>query len=483
MNTNRQISILKRPALLAFLTVFFVVQLSSKTELNGIDFEKFKGLWLTEIDNEAIYLLIKKNHLASYIYKDRLDNKVYKGNWKLTNENIISVSGFDFKDSKFYIAGIDSELTDFINGDKNISTLSKVSKEILGVWAMPPDFEAPQNQHMPSTYFGLWETQDLNELKVIKIHNDRTVISIIKQDSSVSPHLPLQGEWYKHGQQLHIAWEDGSYSIIDNRAKDRVKLFDFAPGEIINEEASNYKIIKQNQSDKAISDWSKNQESLEKLSKISLSHLSYKSLLKFYRGKWITFNETQPNTIDVIKFNRFGGVNLASKSKINGTWYLQGKRCLINLEGGIRMQLKYIGSAFLVFVYEANRPLDGFPNKILKTAPLDTEKLNMLNNEAYFTLRLLNQVDHSNLRGKKLSNLISNLSGKDGIDNTPSSPWWWPIWSDNPKIEERNSFSLNNLSPPLTNDTDSIASSTETKQTNLPDPIDEINKSKWEWPF
>ena len=82
---------------------------------------------------------------------------------------------------------------------------------------------------MPSTYFGLWETQDKENPRIIKIWNNRTVISKNKEEVS-SPHDLLQGEWYKHGQQLHIAWEDGSYSIIDNRNENRVKLFDFAPG-------------------------------------------------------------------------------------------------------------------------------------------------------------------------------------------------------------------------------------------------------------
>ena len=86
-------------------------------------------------------------------------------------------------------------------------------------------------------------------------------------------------------------------------------------------------------------------------------------------------------------------------------------------------------------------------------------------------------------KGQQTMPLISNWSNRDTINPSPSSPWWWPIWSDNPKIQESEPFSTNNLSPSLTNDADSIASSTEAKQTNLPNPIDEINKSKWEWPF
>ena len=229
MNTNRQISILTWPALLVFVTVFCVIQLLAETDSSGIDFEDYKGLWLTEINDEAVYLLIKKNHIARYFYKDRIDNNVYKGQWKLDEENTLFVSSFDFNDLRFRLESGDSELANLLKGDTSISILTKVPEDILGEWARPPDYEAPKNTYMPSTYFGLWETQDKENPRIIKIWNNRTVISNNKEEVS-SPYDLLQGEWYKHGQQLHIAWEDGSYSIIDNRNENRVKLFDFAPG-------------------------------------------------------------------------------------------------------------------------------------------------------------------------------------------------------------------------------------------------------------
>ena len=482
MNTNRQISILTWPALLVFVSVFCAIHLSAETNSSGIDFEDYKGLWLTEINDEAVYLLIKKNHIARYFYKDRIDNNVYKGQWKLDEENTLSVSSFDFNDLRFSLDRGDSVSVNFPKGDTSISILTKVPGGILGEWARPPDYEAPKNTYMPSTYFGLWETQDEENPRIVNISNNRSVFSKNKEATS-SPHDLLQGEWYKHGQQLHIAWEDGSYSIIDNRNKNRVKLFDFAPGTAINEDLADHKLIKRSPSDVDESDWSKNQKILAQQNNISLSQFDYKSLLKFYRGEWITLDGTQPNAVEIMKFNRFGGVNLASNSKIKGSWYLSGRGCLINLEDGIRMRLKYIGSAFLVFVYEANRPLDGFPNKILKAAPKNSQKLDLLNAEVSFTLKLLEQVNQINPKGQQKMPLISNWSNSDTINPSPRSPWWWPIWNDNPKIQESEPFSINNLSPSLTNDADSIGSSTEAKQTNLPNPIDEINKSKWEWPF
>ena len=335
---------------------------------------------------------------------------------------------------------------------------------------------------MPSTYFGLWKMQDKENPRIIKIWNNRTVISKSKEEVS-SPHDLLQGEWYKHGQQLHIAWEDGSYSIIDNRNENRVKLFDFAPGSVINEEAADYKLIKQSQSDFDESDWSKNQQILAQQNNISLSQFNYKSLLKFYRGEWITLDETQPNAFEVMKFNRFGGVHLESDSKIKGSWYLSGKGCFINLEDGIRMRLKHIGTAFLLFVYEANRPLDGFPNKILKTAPLNQNKLNTLNAEIILTFKLLKQIDSLYPKNGKPIPLISNWNDHYKSSHNSRDPWWWPIWSDTPKIKKDEDFSTNKLSTSLTNDADSIDFPKKAKQIKLPNPMNDLNKSNWKWPF
>ena len=483
MNTNRRISISRWPALWIFMTVFFAIHLTAKIDSVEIGFEDFKGLWLTKINNEDVYLIIKKNNIASYFYKDHIDNKVYKGQWQLGEDNTLLVSTIDSKNLRFYLEGGDSKLTYPLKGETSFPILTKVSEEILGDWARPPDYDPKKNSYMPSSYFGLWETQDQTNPTLIKVWNNRTVIRKSKEESIAGPHDLIQGEWYKHGQQLHIAWEDGFYSIIDNRNKNRVKIFDFAPGAVIDEEGADYKIIKESQSAFEESDSSKDQQILAQKNNIPLSQFDYKSLLKFYRGEWVTLDETQPNAVEIIKFNRFGGVNLASDSKIKGSWYISGKGCLINLEDGIRMRLKYIGSAFLVFVYKANRPLDAFPNKILKTAPLNQKKIDMLNAEVYFTLKLLKEIDHLNPIEGKPTPLISNWSDRRTINPTPSSPWWWPIWSDNVNIKKSDTFSVNNLSPSLTNDGDSIGSTKEAKETILPNTIDKINKSQWEWPF
>ena len=458
-----------------------LTHLSAYNDLTVYDSDEFMGLWLTEINNEAVYMLIKKNHNASYFYKDRIGNNVYKATWEL-EENLLSVSSLDFENLHFKL---EDNLTEAnpLNTKKNVSVLLKIPEEILGEWARPADYEASESVYIPSNYFGLWETQVQEKPMLIQVFKNRTVFSISKDDLNSNPQNILQGEWHKHGKLLHIVWENGSYSIIDNRDENRIKIFDFSPGEAIIERPSDYNLIKKSQKEFKKSYWSKDQKALKQNSNISLDQFNYKSLLRFYRGEWIILDETRPEALEFMKFNRFGGVDLASSIKIRGSWYLSGKECLINLEDGIRMRLKYVGSSFLIFKYAANRPLDGYPNKILRSAPLDSQKLNLLNAEVYFTSKLLEQVGQLKTKEKKGISLIPDWSDRQIINPLPSSPWWWPLWSDNRIIKGQDAFSENNSTTSLTNAIQSIASNVESERINSPDFEFFPNKSKWEWPY
>lgn len=485
MNTTSHTSILSRLILSTFMTMACVIHSFADTEPLGYNFDDYKGVWLTEIEGEAVYLLIKRNQIAHYFYKDRIDNSVYKGTWELDEGNFLLVSGLDFDHLSFRLESDSETLNEDVTDHLNITTsrLIKVPEEMLGEWARPPDYEEPKNKYMPSTYFGLWKTVDQATLRMIKVSDNRTAFNISEQSESTPSPDKLQGEWYKHGKQLHIVWEDGTYSIIDNSNESMVKLSDYASGESISEKTEEYTVITQSQSESDEKYWSENQSPMIERSNISLSQFDYKAMLKFYRGEWMILDQTRPDAIEIMKFSRFGGVDLASDKGTDGNWYPSGRGCLINLDDGIRMRLKHIGSAFLVFVYEATRPLDGYPNKILKAAPLNPEKLDLLSTKPYFTMRLLEQINQLNDQSSKSMPLISNWSDRDAINSPPSSPWWWPIWSDNTKNNNKGSFSTNNSSESLTKESDSIASNKETSLKNKTQSIDQIKTSKWKWPF
>ena len=182
------------------------------------------------------------------------------------------VSSLDFENLRFQLKRASEESIDTYV-ETGITALTKVSEGLLGEWALPPDYESPRNNYMPSTYFGLWETQDQKNSQIIKILDNRTVISFSNEESTSKLPTILQGEWDKHGKQLHVAWEDGTYSIIDNRNEKRVKLLNFDSGEEIIDDSSEYTLITQSQEESEKSYWSTNQLALIQQQNLSLIHI------------------------------------------------------------------------------------------------------------------------------------------------------------------------------------------------------------------
>lgn len=442
--------------------------------------DDYKGLWLTEIKNEAIYLIIKKDNRASYFYKDRKDNTLYKGTWEIGKNKNLVVSSIEDGSLLFsrYLGSTSSTDSSRLKG----LTLKKMPADTIGKWALPPDYKKQENKYKPSTYFGIWEYNSEENRRYIKILEDRSVFSVTNQKNESKYENILKGEWYKHGKHLHIAWEDGNYSIIDNTNPNKVRLLDYSPGTTISEESSEYKLITPVKDDKDKIALINREISNSNKRDISLTHFDYKAMLKFYRGDWITLDENNPNAVEIIKFSRFGKIELASNKKARGNWYLLDKGCLVNLDDGTRMKLKHIGSAFLVFIYDANRPLDGFPKKILKAAPKNNQKLEQLNQSIYFTSVLLEKVNPL-VSNNEFIPLVSNWSNVRTINPPQNSPWWWPIWSDKVNVSETEKLSENNPFRPLTNETDSIASNKESRNKSLPNPMKLVNESKWDWPF
>lgn len=480
MKNNKQFLISKYSAIFIFLTIIIGGALQGEVNIDEPKLVKYEGLWLTEINGEDVYLLIKKDNLAGYIYKELHDNKIYNCSWEVDSNNCLLVSGENFKNMKFktnlYEQQIKPEDEDF-----NFSIIKKISTKTLGEWALSPDHVSTLNNFNPTSYFGLWETQLENNPKLIKIYDDRTVL-LVEKSGKINIENTLQGVWQKHGDLLHVSWENGNYSLIDNRNKIEVKMYNFASGESISEEASSYDIISKIDNPHNNTHLSESLLINTKQNNISLSQFDYKSLLKFYKGEWIIFDEENPNAIEILKLNRFGSVNLASDRKTKGRWRLSREGCIINLDQGIRMKLNYVGTAFLIFVYEANRPIDGYPNKVLKAVPANKHKLDILKIKAHYSLKLVEKV--TKLKSSQNSMpLISNWSGLDTINPAPKSPWWWPIWSDNLKTKENGIFSQNNTSPSLTNQGDSIASIKVPENKTSPNPMEKINESRWVWPF
>ncbi len=469
--------------------------------ISNYSFDDFKGIWLTEINGQVVYLLIQRNQIARYFYGSGIDNTVYESRWQLDPERGLNVLGvesvrllIDPKSNSVSYGSIGERgsIDTETNLLPNRSKIERVSASLLGDWARAPDYEAPKNQYMPASYFGYWKALSKTDKRSFEVQKNRIVVALIPHPTRIQAtdtnetncdlsSSILLGMWNKHGQQLHITWENGAYSIVDNSNPERVKLFDFKSGEAIEESSASFSVLAQSLNTTDRKFWAAMRPSIDKKSRISLQHLSQKTLLKFYRGDWIAYDGMGDAPYDIIKFGRFGGVELRSNKGNSGTWYPTGKRCTLNFEDGTRMQFQPVGSGFLIFVYEATRPLDAYPNKVLSTAPLDRNKLSWLKSEPSYALKLLSQwAEVQSLNG--VNGPSNSGLQKPSNYNNPANPWWWPIWSDNPTPSSTISELSMNAKLPSVESEPNPESTLQENSSRVEEPFTP-RADPWHWPF
>lgn len=442
----------------------------------------YYGLWSTNVNDNPIYLVIKRNHIIKYFLRNGENTNIYSSKWEINNTGILEIENilsnkvtFDLANNAINYSNLEGEELNLSQEKK--SDISKLDDSILGSWARPPDFQKIDYKNITSNYYGIWKTIDNTDNTFFEVRDDRKVY-LINADKEKNEKLPvLYGEWSKHGKQLHILWENGEYSIVDNTAENSVKLYNFDPGEIIKEDKLEYQIISSEIEIDELDSFKRYQQVIDKKINISLKHYSQKDLMKFFHGEWLILGLKDPNTFDILKFGRFGSINISSDKKIKGNWYPSPKNTTLYLGNGLRMKFKPLGTGLIFLLYEANRPLDGYPSKVLNSTPVNFKKLKEFNLEKSYTLEFLNQFPQFNdypsfnFLGRSFAN--HPLLAKD------PDPWWWPLWSD--KISENTKYMTQNSTNPNLE-----------KKTNLKIPANNVNinankniqiKNAWSWPF
>lgn len=449
-----------------------------------VNLDPYKGLWLTQINDKAIYLVLKKNNSAHYFYKNGPDSTVYKGTWlpSPTDPNSIELHWNSGDSHSFNITQEQTEDSSSLKAKRfeATKTVEKLADTLLGSWARPYDYIEPQNESVPSGYFGLWQIQNDQYYELIRIQENRLVYGLkLSKALSKNSLEPSIGRWAKHGEQIHILWEHGTYMVIDDSDRNAIKLYRYSEGNSIleNEADTPFEILSTDIALEAQKAWDQHSAIIDNLNSIQLNSLNYKSLNKFYRGDWIV---SGAKGLGFMQLGRFGGVHYYSQQISKGNWYLSGTGLSINLDNGSRLRLQAIGTGFLVSLYNPRQPLDSYPNQVFRATPLEKEKLYRFSVKPSSAIAFWEENSKwASLSDSKKAYLqtLQNLSQKD-VD---LSPWWWPIWSD--QVENPQAVQ-NKSSKDLTNSAASIASSVEeSKKTHVDVDSHRKLKSSWQWPF
>lgn len=398
----------------------------------------FVGSWkLTTPEQGGLHLIVKTNGTAGYFWTDTAETKIYSGVWTADSEGIELL----WENESRHIFSQQAKTTqiDHYNaaGEQLYSVEgTKIPEGVLGAW-----YQAPRDNQQASTsndqYASLQGNWNLSDNRVLSILSHR-----VAQLDSVSGHPEQIGRWTRKEQAIEIIWNTGEYARLQQEGSEYTYT-SVPPTHPIHQASSTAQPVTRNYSheEKAL---------LANAHSASLSFNSRKEQVKFFQGTWIF--ERSENEYERISIGRFGGARSDRKYQLNGLWKTNENGLDFTWDDGMRGQLLQLADAFVYLEYAAGRPLDGIPNRILKVAPVQLDRLGEPSQAAHQA-------------AAKLLAAASQYTANPAKPESPAqalnkAPWWWPLWTDPAQKEAAESV----LIP---------ASETESP----------ARKKSWVWPF
>ena len=399
----------------------------------------YVGSWeLTTPDQEGLHLIVKANGTAGYFWTDTAENQIYPGVWTADSEGIELL----WENESRHVFSQQAESTQidhYSASGKQVYSVkgTRIAKGVLGAW-----YQAPRDDHQASKvsngqYESLQGNWDLSDNRVLSILDDR-----VARLNSVTGQPEQRGRWTRKEQAIEIIWNTGDYSRLQQKGSDYIYTH-IAATQPIHEASPTTQPITRNYSDLA-----KVSPSEDHLT--SLSFDSRKEQIKFFQGTWIL--ERSASEYERISIGRFGGVRSDRKYQLNGQWKTAQDGLDFTWDDGMRGQLLKIADAFIYLEYAAGRPLDGIPNRILKVAPIQLDRLS----------------DSSQVAQQQAASIVAAASQYPTNPAKPTqpaqarnkAPRWWPLWTY-PAPKEA-------AEPAL-----------------IPEPVTEhpARKKSWVWPF
>ena len=452
--------------------------------------DPFEGNWaVTSKASEAVIVLLKPSGEASYFKVKGTDQTVYQGQWS-TLEGVATATWADGSEHRFRRGAFDLVAT-FINAagkETKDLTAKAVPDGVLGQWAKPPARDDADTADLENTFFGLWEMENAaGETVFVMVSPDRSAATNVG-GSDVSG---LHGAWIKQGSELHLIWENGDYSILREAARghDYTRI----PGGLILEEAPrDFRAITRTATENAPTDWLDTYRAQQEATPSGYIFSSRKDARNFYRGTWLIQHADE--IYERITVRKYGGLETSRDPSLHGDWLLSGQNVMLRWDDGMRKILSPAGRGFVYYSYAPGQPLDGVPTRIRPATPEGAEKLSALQaGRKAFAETLLARAQaagiHPGDQGKAGPGnwvwpfkrqkseggealLTSQQTGDAGYSN---DPWWWPLWSEQSPIGEKETEGGDAA-------LDAEPESEELKAKTGLQPL-RVEKNKWYWPF
>lgn len=412
--------------------------------------ELFRGTWQIEAPERGTLIMILHNQgRAAYFWGDNADTTVYQGTWTSSAE-VATLSWPDGSQHR-----IESDQLGFgstfiaANGtERYTSPAQQVPSEFLGQWAKPPtrDSELSSDRDQAEGFFGIWRVgaEDSDEPHFVFVESDRSAASTRGEAGG------LRGSWAKQGSELHIAWDNGHYSILrENRRGFAYKRI--APGAVIEDDTTEPEPAIRTNRDNVPATWLSSYETERASYTGGIAFANRNNARNFYRGDWVV--RLGGNQFERIEIKRFGGLATSLDRSLSGEWRMQGQDIFMRWDDGMRKILTPVGRGFVLYEYRPGRPLDGVPTRTRAAAPADTSKLADYAEEREDVADQMRRLaDAAGLDPRQQANSgwgrtfarwvwpfreETTATTSDAIleeefqATRGSDPWWWPFWSEN----------------------------------------------------
>jgi hypothetical protein len=338
----------------------------------------YHGAWKVQHPEAGqLYILIWEEGRASYFFTANPRVEVFQGEWELGEQGLKVAwanEGFThlaFSDGRM-TAVFAAEDPFFVRSQRTVFEAQRVSQGEIGKWARPPDAPLSRAAEGLAGFFGNWsaERPDGSRFFII-VEEDRTAGSSFRHVRGTTPPIVLRGSWRRIGTDLHIIWNDASYTILRPRGRGHEIVW-FEPGvSLEGEDRSIFPSIRVQVG--LPQDWLQAYRGEQFLGVNVAVFRQRNTVSNFFRGFWdIALPDRQGDYIQIRRFsnaqtNRFGNQR--------GEFRPQPDSLVITWQNGVREIIQAVGVSFVLTTYRPGQPLDGQPDRIVPLLPRDESKL------------------------------------------------------------------------------------------------------------
>jgi hypothetical protein len=410
------------------------------------------GTWeFSEPRSGPQFLILRAGGNASMFSGHANTSAVMQGRWRFDGVRLEvnwperGIHVLERRDGDFLMSYIEPETEGF----QFTVAATRMPTDYLGSWAVDPVSRRDQTQreNEDSGFFGNWLIQpNGDEPYFILIRNDRSAAtSLTSKNAASSGKL---GTWARQGTELHITWEDASYTVFQV-AGDAFSVVHFPTGESLDKERSDGIPARRIRRDAVDADWLERFNAERDEMGWGIRFETQRAAQRFYRGNWLV--DRSDFGVERISLGRMGGIRSTRRPIARGEWRLSTQDLFLNWEDGFRQVITPIGSNFVLFEYAAGRPVDAVPSRVFQAVPEDLEKLSAAQRER----KIAHPVFESEpVRAEQRGGWFSDLwpfGGErrqefpedtfvQGDERSVNNPWWWPFWSENEAIDLGDEF-------------------------------------------